>query len=94
MSVPFNLNLKYVFFFFTAPYEPPEEFQADEVNSTTAVFRWKAPPRDKVKGILRGYKIMYTPVYTDEDFDSQLLVKKVKRRRRSAVVSLPIVRNQ
>ena len=52
---------------------------------------WKPPREELVPGIIRGYTCRYQAVYTSEDFESKLKTQKKGRRRRRAIISVPLV---
>eukprot|EP00794_Sanderia_malayensis_P016567 gene16567-18247_t len=76
-----------------APYEPPRSLKASEINAFNAIINWSPPHSSAVRGIIRGYKIMYTAVYSPLDFTSHLLITSNNRRRRS-LISKPLDLNQ
>eukprot|EP00795_Rhopilema_esculentum_P012766 gene12766-3498_t len=68
-----------------APYIAPGNLTPVVVNETSCVIKWRKPLADKVKGVIRAYKVIYKTVYTASDFVSHLVVKKARKRR--AVIS-------
>lgn len=41
----------------TVPTAPPQNVQAEAVNSTTVHFLWNPPPQQFINGINQGYKV-------------------------------------
>ncbi len=55
-------------------------------SSSSAFITWNTP--SDVPGIIRGYKVSFKAVYTPDDFKSQLLARKKRKKR--AVISTPL----
>lgn len=45
----------------TVPTAPPQNVQAEAVNSTTIRFLWNPPPQQFINGINQGYKVRPRP---------------------------------
>ncbi|XP_053132291.1 protein sidekick-1 isoform X2 [Hemicordylus capensis] len=48
------------------PTAPPQNVQAEAVNSTTIQFSWNPPPQQFINGINQGYKLLAWPLDTPE----------------------------
>uniref|UniRef100_A0A452IWN8 Uncharacterized protein n=1 Tax=Gopherus agassizii TaxID=38772 RepID=A0A452IWN8_9SAUR len=48
------------------PTAPPQNVQAEAVNSTTIQFLWNPPPQQFINGINQGYKLLAWPVAAPE----------------------------
>ncbi|EGV95786.1 Protein sidekick-1 [Cricetulus griseus] len=48
------------------PTAPPQNVQAEAVNSTTVHFLWNPPPQQFINGINQGYKLLAWPADTPE----------------------------
>uniref|UniRef100_A0A8D0G947 Sidekick cell adhesion molecule 1 n=1 Tax=Sphenodon punctatus TaxID=8508 RepID=A0A8D0G947_SPHPU len=48
------------------PTAPPQNVQAEAVNSTTVKFLWNPPPQQFINGINQGYKLLAWPVDAPE----------------------------
>ena len=88
----FNYNR--VVSFISAPYISPQNLTLTAVEATSAAVKWLRPLGDKVKGILRHYKVVYQSVYTPDDFLSQLKVYRRRRRSLTSVITKEVIRNQ
>eukprot|EP00794_Sanderia_malayensis_P005018 gene5018-5675_t len=51
-----------------APYEPPRSLKASEINAFNAIINWSPPHSSAVRGIIRGYKIMYNVTVSSSQF--------------------------
>ncbi|XP_051031608.1 LOW QUALITY PROTEIN: protein sidekick-1-like, partial [Phodopus roborovskii] len=50
----------------TVPTAPPQNVQAEAVNSTTVHFLWNPPPQQFINGINQGYKLLAWPADAPE----------------------------
>ncbi|KAL4624411.1 protein sidekick-1-like [Arapaima gigas] len=49
------------------PTAPPQDVEAEALNSTTVKFSWNPPPQQFINGINQGYKLLAWPEQSPED---------------------------
>lgn len=62
------------YFIILAPEEPPSDFEAADITSSSIELQWSPPPSHAVPGILRQYNLTYRNLNYTEDHLTELNV--------------------
>ncbi|XP_028664324.1 LOW QUALITY PROTEIN: cell adhesion molecule DSCAML1 [Erpetoichthys calabaricus] len=62
------------------PSQPPENVRVMSITSDVAVISWSEPPRTTLNGVLKGYRVIFWPLFPDGEWGEMQNITTTRER--------------